>query len=36
MKGVKDPFIYLYEERLWFIGATLDALSPETINKLVE
>jgi len=36
LKGAKDPFIYLYEERLWFIGATLDSTNPQTLNNLVE
>eukprot|EP00347_Sterkiella_histriomuscorum_P000835 403374334 len=34
-KGLTDPFIYLYEERLWFIAATMDTFSGEQVNRIV-
>lgn len=36
LKGIKEPFIYLYEERLWFIATTLDNLDATKINNMVK
>jgi len=35
MKGDKDPFAYLYEERLWYIAANVDNFTQDYVNKLV-
>ena len=36
MKGDKDPFAYLYEERLWYIAANVDNFTQDYVNKLVQ
>ena len=35
LKGHKYPFVYLYEERLWQIAATIDEFIPAIINEKV-
>ncbi|CDW83446.1 UNKNOWN [Stylonychia lemnae] len=36
LKGEKDPFIYLYEEKLWFIAANVDTFCQDSLNRLVK
>ena len=35
-KGIKNPFVYFYEEKLWFMAANIDQMESHTFNKKVE
>ena len=36
LKGKKNAFLYFYEERMWYMAAVIDQLTPSKINRLVE
>ena len=34
-KELRNPFIYLYEEKLWYISAVVDSFIPSNVNSKV-